>query len=72
MREETRETQDDIIDLLEDEIGLNVTEINMTEFVRGDPTDDDAPVTGAEVSVTAYLSLDDVDDSRTNDFRYDP
>lgn len=62
MKKETIETEQELIEVL-DNLGIEVTETAVTEYVRGDPTTDDATVTGAEIKLTAYLSYDtDVDD----------
>lgn len=71
MDKRTRETEDEMLAALEDDLGLTVTEINIAEYIRGDPTDPDATVTGAEIDLKVYVSLDEADDD-TNRFRYDP
>lgn len=68
MKDETIETQREIIEFLE-ERDMTVTEYNSKEYVRGDPTVGDCTVTGAEIEVKVYLSLDDLDDDEESRFR---
>lgn len=72
MDDRTVRTQNDMLSALEDDLGLAVTQMEITEYVRGSPTDDDATVTGAEISLKVYLSLDDPNEDDTSKFRYDP
>lgn len=61
MRDETLETQQEIIELLESR-DITVTTFEAEEFVRGDPTVEDRTVTGAEIEITAYISFDNEDE----------
>lgn len=72
MDERIRDTEAQIIETLEDDLGVRITEVNIKEYVRGDPTEEDATVTGAEINVQAYVSLDEPDDNGTDRFRYEP
>lgn len=71
MDERTTETQEEMLEALEDELGLRVTQMDITEYIHGDPTDENAVVGGAEVRLTAYISLDEPE-SAGSDFRYEP
>lgn len=62
MKDETRERTNELLDTLEDEVEVTGFEIN--EYIRGDPTTDDATVTGAQIEIVCYLSLDDEDDDQ--------
>lgn len=68
MRDETLETQQEIIELLESR-DITVNTFEATEYVRGDPTVDDCTVTGAEIEITAYISLDSLDEDEESQFR---
>lgn len=68
MKDETLETQREIIEFLQSR-DITVTGFEANEYVRGDPTLEDSTVTGAEIEITAYLSLDEPDDDQSNRFR---
>lgn len=73
MDDEIRAKTDEVIDSLEFIDGISVTAIEANEYIRGDPTDEDAVTSGAELKVTAYYSTGELpDDSNTDRFRYDP
>lgn len=61
MEKETLETQKEIIDLLQ-ERDITITGFDCTEYIRGDPTVDDNTVTGAEIEIQAYISLQDLEE----------
>lgn len=64
MKNETLDTQREIIEFLQSK-DMTVTEYNSTEYVRGDPTVGDPTVTGAEIQITVYLPLDELDDGQS-------
>jgi hypothetical protein len=68
MEEITREKLGEVLDALDSVDGISVTETGMTEYVRGDPTTGDSTPTGAEIEITAYLSLD-AEPDEDNPFR---
>lgn len=57
MEERTLQKQSEILESLE-EIDVGVTDIELKEYVRGDPTESEKNATGAEIKITAYLSYD--------------
>lgn len=73
MKDETLETQRRIIEAIEalDDIEVEVTELDIKEYMRGDPTCEGTPVTGAEIAIGAYVSYDDEPDDE-NPYRYEP
>lgn len=68
MNDETKRKQDEVLAALGGVDGIEVTEINMTEYRRGDPTMPNSTVTGAEISLTAFYSSGDGPDD-DNPFR---
>lgn len=68
MDNETQSKLNELIDLLESH-GFSVTATEMKEYGRGDPTSDDYTVTGAEIDVTAFISLDNEIEDDENPFR---
>lgn len=68
MKDETLETQQEIIELLQSR-DITVNTFEATEYVRGDPTLEDSTVTGAEIEITAYISLDDLDEDEESRYR---
>lgn len=61
MKEETLRKQRDMIDVLQNDLGLVVTNTNFSEYIRGDPTSTDAAVTGVEIEVTCFIQYDEED-----------
>lgn len=73
MDDDIRAKKDEVIDALDAIDGINVTAIEANEYIRGDPTDEDAVTSGAELTVTAYYSTGEMRDGNNTDrFRYDP
>ena len=68
MQEKTREKQAELIDALQ-ELGVSVTRFELTEYIRGDPTDENAKPTGAEIELTAYLSFGKIESNDENPFK---
>lgn len=58
----------EIIDVLQSR-DIRISNIEMTEYIRGDPTVGEHTVTGAEIEITAYISLDEWEDDDENSFR---
>lgn len=70
MKDETIALNERMVATIENELGeeIRVTGIDITEYVRGDPTSSDATVTGAEIEINGHISYEDVDDDQ-NDYR---
>ena len=63
MKDETREKANELIEQLDADDEIEVTGFDIKEYIRGDPTTDDASVTGAEIDLTCYITFDeDADD----------
>lgn len=71
MESRTRTLSDRMIEAVQNELGedVEVVGFDIQEYVRGDPTDSDSTVTGAEIEVKAFASFEDPDDDDTNEFR---
>jgi predicted nucleic acid-binding protein len=69
MEDITKEKQQEIIEAVESVDGISVSSISIAEYVRGDPTTEDATTTGAEIETTAYLNLDGEPGDDDNPFR---
>lgn len=68
MENETLEILSKMVDAVESIEEIEVTQTDVKEYVRGDPTTDDSTTTGAEIDVKAYLSFDSETDEE-NPFR---
>lgn len=68
MNQQTRTKLDETIDALDAQEGVCVTGVEVQEFIRGDPTDEDNDPSGAEFDVTFVTSYDDAEDDE-NPFR---
>lgn len=68
MKNETVEKQQEIIEFLQSR-DITVTAFEANEYIRGDPTLEDSTVTGAEIEITAYISLDEMDKDEESRFR---
>ena len=69
MEDITKEKQQEIIEAVESVDGISVSSVTISEYVRGDPTTDEATTTGAEIEATAFLSLDGEPGDDDNPFR---
>lgn len=71
MKRRTKEITDEVIAAIEEHVSgdVDVTGFTIEEYIRGDPTTEDATVTGAEIEVNAYASLDNSDNNDESRFR---
>lgn len=71
MESRTQKLTEAMIETLETELGedVEVVGFQIQEYVEGDPTNPDSPVTGAEIELKAFASFDSSDDTDASEFR---
>lgn len=68
MRDKTRRKLDELIDELDDDPDVSVTAVDIQEYYRGDPTDPETKVTGAEIELNCAFQFESPEDEE-NPFR---
>lgn len=68
MNDKTQQYAQDLIDLIDDsDIPVEVSNFEISEYWRGDPSDTDTEASGAEIEIMSFFSYENDDDE--NDFR---
>lgn len=69
MRDKTRRKLDELIDELDSDPEISVTALNIKEYYRGDPTDPETKVTGAEIELNCAFQFESATDEDDNPFK---